>query len=76
VIFDRIPELGRIKADLARHGARPALLTGTGSVVFGVFEGDDTAAAAAAAIRADFRNVRVLVTRTAAPYSRSARPLA
>ncbi len=76
VVFDRIPELGPIKADLARHGAYPSLLTGTGSVVFGVFASDDAGRAAADAIRHDFRNVNVIVTRTAAPYSGSARSLA
>ncbi|MEO5510709.1 MAG: 4-(cytidine 5'-diphospho)-2-C-methyl-D-erythritol kinase [Longimicrobiales bacterium] len=76
VIFDRIPELAPIKADLIRHGAHPALLTGSGSVVFGVFASDAAADAAADAIRADFRNIQVIVTRTAAPYSASAAALA
>ena len=58
--------LARIKADLLRNGATPAMLTGTGSVVFGVFPTDAAAEAAAASSRANFRNLRVIFTRTAA----------
>jgi 4-diphosphocytidyl-2-C-methyl-D-erythritol kinase len=64
VIFARIPELSRIRDDLARHDAIMARMTGSGSVVFGVFDDDDLAKAAADAIRSDFRNVRTILTRT------------
>jgi 4-diphosphocytidyl-2-C-methyl-D-erythritol kinase len=65
VIFSKIPELAQIKADLARHGARVAMMTGSGSVVFGVFDEDARADDAAAAVRTDFRNVTTIITRTA-----------
>lgn len=65
VIFARIPELSRIRDDLARHGAIMARMTGSGSVVFGVFDDDERAEAAAHAIANDFRNVRTILTRTA-----------
>jgi 4-diphosphocytidyl-2-C-methyl-D-erythritol kinase len=65
VIFSRIPELSRIKADLLRHGARMAMMTGSGSVVFGVFGDDISATEAANAVQSDFRNVQTIVTRTA-----------
>jgi 4-diphosphocytidyl-2-C-methyl-D-erythritol kinase len=66
IVFEKIPELARIRADLERNGALPARLTGTGSVVFGVFDSDDAAGAAAASIREKFRNVHTILTRTAA----------
>ncbi len=37
VVFDRHPELGRIKDQLQRHGAKPAAMTGSGSAIFGIF---------------------------------------
>ena len=46
-ILARFPQVGRIKADLLASGALTAQLTGTGSVVFGLF--DDAAAARRAA---------------------------
>jgi 4-diphosphocytidyl-2-C-methyl-D-erythritol kinase len=36
-VFSRHPELERIRRKLARLGARPARMTGSGSAVFGVF---------------------------------------
>jgi 4-diphosphocytidyl-2C-methyl-D-erythritol kinase len=69
VIFERIPELERIKADLSRHGAKLALLTGTGSVVFGIFENDQAAEAAERAIKSDFRNLKTSITRTRSPLT-------
>ena len=66
VIFERIPELAGIRDALAKNGAAPAMLTGTGSVVFGVFETDDAAGRAESGIRANFRNLDIITTRTAA----------
>jgi 4-diphosphocytidyl-2-C-methyl-D-erythritol kinase len=37
VVFAKHPEIGAIKARLARKGARPALMTGSGAAVFGLF---------------------------------------
>jgi 4-diphosphocytidyl-2-C-methyl-D-erythritol kinase len=37
VVFRRHPELGEIKTRLKRAGAEPALLTGSGAAVFGIF---------------------------------------
>jgi 4-diphosphocytidyl-2-C-methyl-D-erythritol kinase len=44
------PDLGRIKKILEGAGARPALLSGSGSALFGVFEDDDGVARAEAAV--------------------------
>ena len=37
VVFSRYPELRRIKERLQRFGAKPAAMTGSGSVIFGIF---------------------------------------
>lgn len=41
VIFDMEPEIQRVKEALMQAGARCALLAGSGSSVFGIFENDD-----------------------------------
>jgi 4-diphosphocytidyl-2-C-methyl-D-erythritol kinase len=64
VIFHRFPELGIIRDLMLRPGARLALLAGSGSALFGVFDHDEAAGAAADAIRAHDPAVRTLVTRT------------
>lgn len=38
VVFDRFPALRRIKRAMLRSGARQALLSGSGSAIFGIFE--------------------------------------
>jgi 4-diphosphocytidyl-2-C-methyl-D-erythritol kinase len=37
VVFDRYPELGRIKEQLQRLGAKPSAMSGSGSAIFGIF---------------------------------------
>jgi 4-diphosphocytidyl-2-C-methyl-D-erythritol kinase len=41
VIFDIAPEIGRVKSALLQAGARDALLAGSGSSVFGIFENQE-----------------------------------
>lgn len=48
-VFDRHPELGAIKQKLRKMGARPALMTGSGAAIFGMF--DDPSGLASAAAR-------------------------
>lgn len=48
VVFERFPELRRWKRRLARAGANPALMTGSGSALFGIFAGREQAALARA----------------------------
>ena len=36
-VYSRHPELARIRRKLVRLGARPALMTGSGSALFGIF---------------------------------------
>jgi 4-diphosphocytidyl-2-C-methyl-D-erythritol kinase len=50
VVFQRHPVLLRIKRNLAAKGARPALMTGSGSAVFGLFDSPDEAAEARVAL--------------------------
>ena len=52
VIFQRYPELGNWKDRLVRAGASGAMLSGSGSALFGLFPGRASAAAAAQAFDA------------------------
>ncbi|MFO7894789.1 MAG: 4-(cytidine 5'-diphospho)-2-C-methyl-D-erythritol kinase [Longimicrobiales bacterium] len=63
-VFRRRPELETIRDRLREHGARPALLAGSGSTVFGVFDRGGDARSAADALTAADPSLRVLVTRT------------
>ncbi len=50
VVFARHPRLKALKRRLERLGARPARLTGSGSALFGLFTGHESAERAAAAL--------------------------
>ncbi len=63
-VFGRHPELGAVRDLLLSHGARPALLAGSGSTVFGVFGDAESAEGAARSVRSAHPDHRVLVTRT------------
>lgn len=63
-VFQRHPELETIRDGLREAGALLALLAGSGSTVFGVFEGRDEARTAATAVREVDPGLRTLVTRT------------
>ena len=51
VIFDIEPEIRRVKEALIQAGARCALLAGSGSSVFGIFESDEVLRSAAQALK-------------------------
>lgn len=63
-VFERHPGLRDVRDRLRSLGARPALLAGSGSTVFGVFADADAAHAAARALRAEHPEHRVLLTAT------------
>lgn len=63
-VFDRHPRLREIRDRLREAGARPALLAGSGSSIFGVFDHGGGARSAADALTAADPSLRVLVTRT------------
>lgn len=63
VVFESWPELERFRDALWRAGARTALLSGSGSVVYGVFDHADRLGRAAAQLREDFADWRLLPTR-------------
>lgn len=63
-IFEAHPAAGRIRQALAEAGGRPALLSGSGSALFGVFGREEAVEAAAAAVRESFDETTVLRTRT------------
>lgn len=67
VLFPLRPDLAEIRGALAAAGARPSLLTGTGSALFGVF-GSEAEASAAERDLAGVRPVQRLIrTRTRDP---------
>lgn len=51
VVFARFPRLARLRDALLRHGARRAMMSGSGSTIFGVFRTRGEAARAAAGVR-------------------------
>jgi 4-diphosphocytidyl-2-C-methyl-D-erythritol kinase len=55
VVFRQHPQLSAIKRKLKRLGANPALMTGSGSAVFGIFDSPEKLARA----KVSFRNQRV-----------------
>lgn len=63
-VFPRMPLLGELRAALAAAGAHITRMTGSGSVVYGVFGNGDAAEAARQALLARFGSVRWIVTRT------------
>jgi 4-diphosphocytidyl-2-C-methyl-D-erythritol kinase len=63
-LFPVRPELAALKEALQEMGARPALLAGSGSAVFGVFRRAEKADRVAGEIEADFPGTRVIRTRS------------
>ena len=63
-VFVRRPELEGLRQSLASHGASIARMTGSGSVIFGLFESYGAAARARAAIGAAVPGVRCIETIT------------
>ncbi|HHF52221.1 MAG TPA: 4-(cytidine 5'-diphospho)-2-C-methyl-D-erythritol kinase, partial [Candidatus Aminicenantes bacterium] len=46
VVFEAYPQISRLKAEFLENGARAALMSGSGSCVFGVFDTEERARAA------------------------------
>jgi 4-diphosphocytidyl-2-C-methyl-D-erythritol kinase len=53
VVFETHPRLGAVARKLRRLGAKPAMMTGSGSAIFGVFKSQAEARQAAGAFRAE-----------------------
>ena len=64
VVLSAYPQLARLKGFLMRAGASPALLTGSGSVMFGLFGTAPQARLAAGMVRRRWPQFQVWVTRT------------
>ncbi|MEX1257515.1 MAG: 4-(cytidine 5'-diphospho)-2-C-methyl-D-erythritol kinase [Gemmatimonadota bacterium] len=64
-LFPHRPELEQLKEVLLEGGARPALLSGSGSALFGVFEEEGAATRAAERVGAAFPGARLILTHTA-----------
>lgn len=62
-VAGRHPEIGELRQALERGGSRLALMSGSGSTVFGLFDRADLAQRAAAALGAAGRTVMVTETR-------------
>lgn len=63
-VFRRHPALREIRDELRSSGAHPALLAGSGSTVFGVFDDPEVAASAARLLGEELPAGRVLVSGT------------
>ena len=63
VIFKRYPRLARIKAALRDSGASVALLSGSGSALFGVYESDVDRDAARSRLAEDLEDVELVSAR-------------
>lgn len=63
-VFGRHPELGDLRDALRALGARPALLAGSGSTVFGVFADGPSAEEAVRSLRAEYPDHGVILTGT------------
>jgi 4-diphosphocytidyl-2-C-methyl-D-erythritol kinase len=70
IVFQRLPLLRDVRDALSVNGARLARMTGTGSVLFGVFDEVAVAESAAANLRGRFPDVAFLLTETAAGTTR------
>lgn len=57
VVAGKYPEIAEIKRELLRLGALGAMMTGSGSAVYGVFEKEDAAKEAAEALKQEKRRV-------------------
>lgn len=55
VIFKIEPEIERVKQSLLKHGARAALMSGSGASVFGIFENEETRQATLKALANEHR---------------------
>jgi 4-diphosphocytidyl-2-C-methyl-D-erythritol kinase len=66
VIFARLPLLHELRAAIEENGAAIARMTGSGSVVYGIFEEQAAARAAAERLDGGFSGVAWLLTRTQA----------
>jgi len=64
VVFAIYPQIARLKKFLVRAGAFPALLSGSGSAVFGVFENRRKADGVSRKVQARFPDCKVWVLRT------------
>jgi 4-diphosphocytidyl-2-C-methyl-D-erythritol kinase len=72
VVFDRWPELKSFRDGLLQEGAMHAMLSGSGSTVFGVFEGEDGMNRAGKNLAGRFRHWKISGSRTVADAVRLA----
>ncbi len=64
VVFEERPRARDVVADLREAGASPALLSGSGAAVFGVFPSDDEAEAVGSRLRDRYDDVELIAVRT------------
>ena len=63
-VFERHPELGKLRAALDEAGALTARLSGSGAALFGLFKDRAAAEATRVSLSASWADVRFLVTET------------
>jgi 4-diphosphocytidyl-2-C-methyl-D-erythritol kinase len=75
-VVHRHPEIGTLKAALREAGAVAAVMSGSGSAVFGLFRGRSAAERAARSLSKGGSHALLTRTLTRADYERRARPVA
>ena len=65
-VFERHPELGKLREDLQEAGALTARLSGSGAALFGLFNDREAADRAGSALSVSWADVRFVVTETLA----------
>mgnify|MGYP001219657034 CR=1 FL=1 len=63
-VFERHPELGKLRGDLEESGAFAARLSGSGAALFGLFRDRAVAEEASASLSVSWPDVRFVVTET------------
>jgi 4-diphosphocytidyl-2-C-methyl-D-erythritol kinase len=74
IVFEDWPELERFRDGLREQGARAALLSGSGSTVYGIFTSDEQIERAAGWLRGRFSGWRLVATRAVEDGVRLAAP--
>ena len=62
VVFEAHPQVLRLKSDFLKNGARAALMSGSGSCVFGLFDTQNQARAAVKSMQGEWDWIKLVAT--------------